>query len=461
MKSFLKNTFAVATLTIVLSFMTFTFHEVQTAYAGAADNIVGWAWSENIGWISMNCVNTGTCGANNYGVNINPGTGAMTGYAWSDNIGWISFNGTLNTGTGAITGWAQACAGTVNGDCTGGFRTDGWDGQISLTGLSISGTSFSGFAWGSDVVGWADFSGVSSTVNLLAPVVTVTAAPGTSVTTGTPVTLSWTSTGGATSCAISGPATYTGLPANGSQNLGPITSSGTYTVTCTNGGSSGSGNITITVIGPAVLTVGPTNINFGTVAVTEVKDSTTVNASYITITNTGGSTLNITSITPSAHFACVSGCTVSLGAGLSQIATIRLTAPGAPTSLGESVTVNSSAGTQVVTVNATVVALVSTNGPLNFGKVILTKTKDAVLTIHNNSSSASIPAGSVSTGGAFSCVACAYGIIPPNGNASVTLRFGPGSTLGIQGGTATIGATGETAALSGEGVRASFDVKEK
>ncbi len=461
MKSFLKNTFAVASLTILLSFMTFTVREVQTVYAGAGDNIVGWAWSDNIGWISMNCVTDSTCGTSNYGVNINPATGAMTGYAWSDNIGWISFNGTLDLVTGAITGWAQACAGTVNGDCTGAFRTDGWDGQISLAGLSITGTTFGGFAWGSDVVGWVDFSGVSSTVNLLGPIVNVTAAPSTSVTTGTPVTLSWTSTAGATSCAISGAATYNGLPANGSQNLGPITSSGTYTVTCTNGASSGSGNITITVIGPAVLTIAPTNINFGTVAISEVKDSTTVNASYITITNTGGSTLNITSISPSANFACVSGCTVSLGAGLSQVANIRLTAPGTPGALGQSVTVNSNVGTQAVTVNATVSALISTNGPLNFGKVILTKTKDAVLTIHNNSSSASIPAGTVSTGGAFSCVSCAYGIIPPNGNASVTLRFSPGSTLGIQGGTATIGATGESAALSGEGVRASFDVKEK
>jgi hypothetical protein len=51
----------------------------------------GWAWNDQIGWISFNCSNTGTCGVSNYKVVIDL-NGYFTGWAWSENIGWISFN---------------------------------------------------------------------------------------------------------------------------------------------------------------------------------------------------------------------------------------------------------------------------------------------------------------------------------------------------------------------------------
>src|SRR5690606_12033986 len=43
----------------------------------------GYAWSDNIGWISMN--------GSGYGISVS-GSGTLSGYAWSDNIGWISAN---------------------------------------------------------------------------------------------------------------------------------------------------------------------------------------------------------------------------------------------------------------------------------------------------------------------------------------------------------------------------------
>ncbi|MEA3463828.1 MAG: hypothetical protein U9R14_02020, partial [Patescibacteria group bacterium] len=117
------------------------------AQAGSDDNVSGFAWSENIGWISFNstdCVNVicrdvstkkvldyscddspfsecetngeecadwcqvcdndatilcdgsgdcagGACISNNYGVNIDSATGNFSGYTWSGNIGWIDF----------------------------------------------------------------------------------------------------------------------------------------------------------------------------------------------------------------------------------------------------------------------------------------------------------------------------------------------------------------------------------
>jgi hypothetical protein len=60
----------------------------------------GWAWSDQIGWISFNCNNPGigdTCATSDYKVTIV--SGEFTGWAWNDIIGWISFN-CNNTGIG-------------------------------------------------------------------------------------------------------------------------------------------------------------------------------------------------------------------------------------------------------------------------------------------------------------------------------------------------------------------------
>lgn len=153
--------------------------------------LTGYAWSENIGWISFqdgsNPVIVSSDGTLT-GSNNQP-----AGYAWSENIGWIQFGGLSgfpsapgNTGGQArvvespngstLTGWARAVAG-------GTLNSGGWDGWISLNGTATNGSSYAtklragtlppvlsvseftpgcqnGCAWGSDVVGWVDFSGV-------------------------------------------------------------------------------------------------------------------------------------------------------------------------------------------------------------------------------------------------------------------------------------------------------------
>jgi len=166
----------------------FTAHKVG---ASSTDNVSGWAWSENIGWISFN--NTSDGSAQAYGVNINAVSGDFSGNAWSENIGWISFNrsetnnppsapfvsGTAianyNKNTGKVTGWARALAGceVTSGvpvtSCVSsgaGAATGGWDGWIRLSddlnsnwvdkGVTISNNLFSGYAWGDSVVGWID-----------------------------------------------------------------------------------------------------------------------------------------------------------------------------------------------------------------------------------------------------------------------------------------------------------------
>ncbi|MCD5381204.1 MAG: hypothetical protein LR008_01360 [Candidatus Pacebacteria bacterium] len=149
---------------------------VNQVDSSATDNVAGYAWSSNIGWISFNCTDSSTCGGSAYGVDVSA-VGLISGYAWSDNIGWISFNSadvagcpsgscnpSLDQVTGDVTGWARALSAPA-----AGVNSGGWDGWISLSGagygISVSGPSsgctWGGFAWGSDVVGWVDFTGVT------------------------------------------------------------------------------------------------------------------------------------------------------------------------------------------------------------------------------------------------------------------------------------------------------------
>ena len=162
----------------ILLFLIFNSQSPQIQ-ASASDNVSGWAWSENIGWISLNCVNT-NCLSSNYGVNIDSLTGNFSGFAWSENIGWIQFNpagpypsapsysAKLDFGTRQVTGWIRVCAGSPNGDCFGGagpgVNTGGWDGWIKLAGsnyqtvFDFATKKFSGWAWGSDVIGWISWN---------------------------------------------------------------------------------------------------------------------------------------------------------------------------------------------------------------------------------------------------------------------------------------------------------------
>lgn len=140
-----------------------SFGSPSRSNAGSAGEISGFMWSDTVGWISTNCADLGTCGTNNYKLSVNAG-GEITGYAWSEHIGWVSAQNTdVSTcptapctpriQDGQLTGWLKALS-----------ASGGWDGWIRLSGVSVSAAGvFSGYAWGSDVVGWVDMSLVTTT----------------------------------------------------------------------------------------------------------------------------------------------------------------------------------------------------------------------------------------------------------------------------------------------------------
>lgn len=157
-----QNFVALIILIIVLG--VFWGSSVQSA----SNNLIGYAWSDTIGWIKM-FPDGDDSYTISYGVSFNDSTGVFSGYAWSDNIGWIDFtpssgypespsHGVELEVDDTVTGWARALSGAD--------EVDGWDGWIKMSdsgegyGVSLGEGSFDGYAWGSDVVGWIDFDAV-------------------------------------------------------------------------------------------------------------------------------------------------------------------------------------------------------------------------------------------------------------------------------------------------------------
>lgn len=204
-------TFAAMLLFAVTSFLFAT-----EARAATTDKVSGFAWSENIGWISFNSENDHDptalgrqISAIPYGVTINGATNVLSGYAWSDKdsgVGWISFNlsdtgappaeynysaqGYIakyvvvdpSTGAGELRGWARAISVCPTLPCRTSDNAGGWDGWIKLQkhpsdaggnygalwdGATlhavpwdslINGKELKNWAWGSDVAGWVSFN---------------------------------------------------------------------------------------------------------------------------------------------------------------------------------------------------------------------------------------------------------------------------------------------------------------
>jgi hypothetical protein len=157
----MKNFLTIKKL-LVIVFIIFGLSIFKETKAGAQDNVSGWSWSENIGWVSFNCTNEGSCASVDYGVNISTSTGVFSGYSWSENIGWISFN--ESDLSGCPSGACQASFNPVNNEVSGWAKalslTDGWI-RLRDTNYGVfrnpSNSELEGYAW-SDQIGWISFN---------------------------------------------------------------------------------------------------------------------------------------------------------------------------------------------------------------------------------------------------------------------------------------------------------------
>ncbi|MBP7058143.1 hypothetical protein KBB06_02250 [Candidatus Gracilibacteria bacterium] len=124
----------------------------------------GWAWDDNLGWISMFCDGTTVplkmgknlgidCGYYTYGVTVDA-NGKFSGYAYGDNSGYISFQ----------TAFSQLAMEVNDAKCQGYVYTDPFN-SFSGTACPATHTAapFNGkqstSVW-SDNVGWIDLDGV-------------------------------------------------------------------------------------------------------------------------------------------------------------------------------------------------------------------------------------------------------------------------------------------------------------
>ena len=126
----------------------------------------------------------------------------------------------------------------------------------------------------------------------------------------------------------------------------------TATANGTNGGVTSGASAAVDVViqggpssAPPVLSTDSLNLNFGSVQVGSSKDLA------LTVTNTGAGTLTGTA-TPSASYSVVSGTPFNLGAGQSQVVTVRFT-PAAAVSVGGQLSIATNGGSASVQLSGT------------------------------------------------------------------------------------------------------------
>ena len=82
------------------------FYSVANA---STQNIAGYIYSDDAGWISLNCSNTNSCSSIDYKVSEDS-IGNLSGYGYSETGGWINFNpnygGVKIDLNDNISGWA-------------------------------------------------------------------------------------------------------------------------------------------------------------------------------------------------------------------------------------------------------------------------------------------------------------------------------------------------------------------
>jgi len=215
----------------------------------------------------------------------------------------------------------------------------------------------------------------------------------------------------------------------------------------------GGGTVSIVLQATPAVGLSPTSLTFGTQLF-----GTTSSAQTVTLTNTGGETLGITSIGASANFAQTNTCGSSLAAGASCNITVTFVPRGVGPLTG-SITITDSASNSPQTVSLTGTGTVASllPGSLNFGvlRVGASLTRTATLTNYSyRTLNISLVQFLPPAAGDFSQTNTCGTSVPAQSSCMFSITFTPqakGSRKSTMGVIDNSGSSPQTVALSGTG----------
>jgi hypothetical protein len=218
------------------------------------------------------------------------------------------------------------------------------------------------------------------------------------------------------------------------------------------------GNNTLSILlqGPLpAVTLSPTSLNFGTQLL-----RTTSNAQTVTLTDTGGATLDITSIAASANFIQRNNCGSSVAVGASCTINVGFRPQGVGTLTGAiTITDNAPFSPQTVSLSGVGTAVTLLPSSLNFGNVPVGTTSQPLTVTFTNIANRALSISGVRLAGnqygEFAQTNTCGTSVPAGGSCTISVTFTPKRT-GTR--TATLdvrdngGASPQTVAVSGTGM---------
>ena len=210
-------------------------------------------------------------------------------------------------------------------------------------------------------------------------------------------------------------------------------------------------------IGAAQASLSPTSLSFGSVTLGNTASQT------VTLTNNGGSALNISAISSNGDFTNHNNCPSSLAAGGSCSLTVTFT----PTVLGSrtgtlSISDDASSSPQQVAlsgtgVNTPVPGASLSSGSVVFGSLVVNTTSAAQAVTLTNTGNAALTISGITSSGDFAQTNNCPASLAANASCTINLTFTP-TALGTRSGTLSVSdnASGspQQATLSGSGVSA-------
>ncbi|MFA6524195.1 MAG: hypothetical protein WC264_02385 [Candidatus Paceibacterota bacterium] len=165
-----KNFYIISFFAILIIITGFLFLQTKADAQSTSVPVSGTAVITNMGYsISFSGNNGGTLGNIPYNVQYDISNNSFSGYAWSPEYGWVNFTGlsasipSFSNDTETPTNWATGAI-SLKGTNGGSSANIPYSVAFNLDGTA---NSVNHWAWGGNVIGWIDFSGVVITTNII------------------------------------------------------------------------------------------------------------------------------------------------------------------------------------------------------------------------------------------------------------------------------------------------------